>query len=126
VDSEPSFWQPEIWREKAINKKQGSLSTGVANQEEWSSRYERICALACGLYEDMISSRICPEQARLILPQSAMTSWIWSGSLYAFSRVYALRITPDAQKETRDAAREIGVYAKELFPYSWEALTGER
>ena len=33
------------------------------------------------LYEKMIESDVCGEQARMILPQSMMTEWIWSGSL---------------------------------------------
>ncbi|CAN8140021.1 hypothetical protein THIOSC15_190002 [uncultured Thiomicrorhabdus sp.] len=32
-------------------------------------------------YKMMINDNIAPEQARMVLPQSMMTSWYWSGNL---------------------------------------------
>ena len=54
-----------------------------------------------------------------------MTEWYWSGTLYAFARVCNLRCKPDAQRETQVVADQISDIAKELFPYSWEALRDE-
>ena len=71
----------------------------------------------------MIELGIAPEQARIVLPQSAYTSWYWTGSLYAFSRVCRLRVQDDAQKETRILAEEISSRCKQLFPVSWEMLS---
>ena len=65
---------------------------------------------------------VCPEQARMVLPQSMMTEWYWSGTLYAFARVCNLRCKPDAQQETREVADLIDDIAKGLFPVSWKAL----
>ena len=65
---------------------------------------------------------MCPEQARMVLPQSMMTEWYWSGTLMAFARVCNLRCKDDAQKETQMVANLINDLAKEIFPYSWEAL----
>ena len=58
----------------------------------------------------------------MVLPQSMMTEWYWSGTLYAFARVCNLRCKGDAQLETQMIAKGIDVLAKEQFPYSWEAL----
>jgi thymidylate synthase (FAD) len=71
----------------------------------------------------MLANGVCEEQARIVLPQAAMTTWIWSGSLYAFARVVALRTSPDAQAETREVATQIKSYLQELFPVSMKALT---
>ena len=70
----------------------------------------------------MLKLGIAPEMARMVLPQSMMPEWYWSGTLYAFARVCNLRCKPDAQKETQMVADQIDVLAKELFPNSWEAL----
>jgi thymidylate synthase (FAD) len=66
---------------------------------------------------------VCEEQARAVLPQSMMTEWYWSGSLFAFSRVCSLRTGDDAQKETMQVALRIHEECARLYPHSWKALT---
>jgi thymidylate synthase (FAD) len=75
-----------------------------------------------GWYEDLIHLGVCPEQARMILPQSMMTEWWWSGSLDAFSDMCNLRCKSDTQLETRIVADKISDKMGELFPVSWSAL----
>ena len=58
----------------------------------------------------------------MVLPQNAMTEWIWSGSLGAWSDMCRLRLDPHAQKETRAVAEQISEEMKELYPISWNAL----
>ena len=70
----------------------------------------------------MLFNGIAPEMARMVLPQSMMTEWYWSGTLMAFARVCNLRCKPDAQVETQMVANKIDKLTEELFPYSWEAL----
>jgi thymidylate synthase (FAD) len=74
-------------------------------------------------YNTLLEKGVAPEQARMVLPQSMMTEWYWSGTLYAFSRGCNLRCTPDTQKETRDVADEMSKICDEKFPYSWKYLT---
>ena len=74
------------------------------------------------LYRRLIASGMCAEQARMFMPQSMMTEWYWTGSLFAFARVVNLRSAPHAQKECRDIAKMIHMHIKELFPVSTEAL----
>ena len=54
-----------------------------------------------------------------------MTSWYWSGSLYAFSRVCNLRLKEDAQAETREVAQSISNHCAIEFPISWKNLVKE-
>ena len=70
----------------------------------------------------MLKEVICPEQARMILPQSMMTEWYWSGTLMAFARVCNLRCKPDTQLETQQIGNQIDEQMKSEFPVSWEAL----
>ena len=73
-------------------------------------------------YGILLEMGVAPEQARMVLPQSMMTEWYWTGSLAAWSRVCRLRISDDAQVETERIATDISREMKHLFPISWEAL----
>ena len=70
----------------------------------------------------MIDEGVAPEQARMVLPQAAMTEWIWSGSVDAFVSMCALRCKPDTQYETQVVANNIDEIMGRLFPVSWTAL----
>jgi len=119
VDTVPEIYTPPNWRGRAEDKKQGS-SDDIA----WKrcDDYESLIKTLVGAYTRMLAKGICPEQARMILPQSMMTEWYWSGTLMAFARVCNLRCKPDAQLETRDVANFINDIVEKEFPISWKAL----
>lgn len=73
-------------------------------------------------YETLIGLGIAPEQARMVLPQSMMTTWIWTGSLLGWANMYKQRSTEHAQYEARLFAKEVNKIMSELFPVCWEAL----
>ena len=125
VDYEPEFYEVDKWRGRPINKKQGSSEEEI----EWIDRTTRTDALqsqvenvALANYNRMLDAGVAPEQARMILPQSMMTEWYWSGTLYAFARICNLRCAEDAQYETRIVANLIDNECKKLFPISWMEL----
>jgi thymidylate synthase (FAD) len=121
VDSEPDFFVPEAWRKRAENKKQGSSDETTG---EWGfGMYNAAVGKCLDVYRDMIAYGVCPEQARMVLPQSMYTSYYVTGSLAAYARLYKLRIDPHAQKEIQDLAKMIGDVIEPLFPVSWKALT---
>ena len=119
VDTEVEFYEPTEWRLAAENKKQGSSEETVKYNLAPAHRFAKQC------YENMLSLGIAPEMARMVLPQSMMTEWYWSGTLYAFARVCNLRCKPDAQKETQNVGWGIDKFARKLFPASWRALRDE-
>ena len=118
VDDEPEFYTPDVWRGRSADKKQGS--EGVVNDVKIGD----ITLTAKVLYNSLIDRGVCPEQARMVLPQSTMTEWWWSGSLDAFADMCNLRCKPDTQLETRIVANQICDKMRELFPVSWQALRG--
>jgi len=120
VDTKPEFYEPDAWRGKAEDKKQGS--DGVVDVGDWGDT-NWACLKA---YQDLLSNGVCPEQARMVLPQSTMTEWYWSGSLDAFAAMCNLRCAGDTQLETRLVANQICDSMKELFPTSWFALRLEK
>ena len=124
VDMEPEFYTPDVWRGVAENKKQGSSEEEIDINPHGRvvDEYQTVLRSAKWTYEELLRMGVCPEQARMVLPQSLMTEWYWSGTLYAFARVCNLRCKPDAQKETQDVGWGIDEFARELFPTSWDAL----
>lgn len=121
VDYEPEFYIPDEWRGRPINSKQGS--DGLAdNQDLITSEVEGNVVSMLDLYNKLLESGVAPEQARMVLPQNAMTSWYWTGSLLFFHRVWSQRVAKEAQKETRDVALQIGDICSNLFPVSWGSL----
>ena len=121
VDTEPEFCEVETWRGKPVDKKQGSDGE-IEKQGSCSYSKQMVENNALIAYKDLLDAGVAPEQARMVLPQSLMTEWYWSGSLYAFARVCNLRCKPDAQYETRMVADEIDKQCFETFPISWKAL----
>lgn len=117
VDDEPEFYNPKMWRGKAENIKQGSAGV-VSTQAD----PDFVNHTALRTYNEMIAEGVAPEMARMVLPTSQLTEWIWSGSLDAFADMCRLRCASDTQYETRLVADDISKTMSELFPVSWTAL----
>jgi thymidylate synthase (FAD) len=128
VDSEPEFYTPDVWRKRAEDKKQGSTEESIELRmtEYHGSGYDMykdtlVDTIDC--YDRMLDAGVCPEQARMVLPQSMYTEYVCTGSLAAFARAYNLRSDPHAQKEIQDLASQWDTIIRPLFPHSWSALT---
>lgn len=122
ITSTPELYLPESIRAKAVDVKQGSAGEH-ANSDAWKTRYIVQSKKAIQLYEEMIIAGICPEQARLVLPQGCMVNWVWTGNVMSFANMFNKRIDPHAQKEVQDLASAIQEVVEPLFPISWKALT---
>ena len=125
VDNEPTFYTPFEWRRRAADKKQGSMAETVPSQDIANRIKNDSDRAALNCYERLLKLKVCPEQARMVLPQNMMTSWYWSGSLYAFARVCNLRLKEDAQQETQEVAKHISDHCAVAFPISWKNLVKE-
>ena len=125
VDDEPEFYVPDVWRGRSADKKQGSegvvtLQSGaLCSLDEYGTEYDEVCL---HVYRQLLMDGVAPEQARMVLPQSTMTEWYWSGSLDAFADMCRLRCASDTQYETRVVADNISEKMATLFPVSWDAL----
>jgi thymidylate synthase (FAD) len=115
VDSKPEFFTPIEWRGKPIDKKQGSSGIVSGIDVDWTPSLDA--------YQTLLDLGVAPEQARMVLPQSMMTEWYWSGSLDAFANMCRLRCKDDTQEETRVIAEMISKEMSALYPYSWTELT---
>jgi thymidylate synthase (FAD) len=118
VTDEPEFYVPEVWRKAAENVKQGS-----SDEEVNVPDIRQVWDTSLDWYEQLLYDGVCPEQARMVLPQSMYTEWYWTGNLYAFFNVWKLRTDPHTQRETQEVAKQIGDILAPLYPVSWKALT---
>jgi thymidylate synthase (FAD) len=136
VSDPPDFHIPETngWRSRPESVKQGSSDTDfITHFKEpfmngitsplLEEAYMTHIIKSTRLYTEMIESGVCPEQARMVLPQSMMTEYFVTGSLYAWARAYNLRKSSTAQLEIRELADEWNIILGALYPISWEALT---
>lgn len=132
VDDEPEFYVPDVWRSRPDGSvKQGSGDTfeGYLYTEEREGVdtppedvYKYFLDDCLYVYNRMIEQGIAPEQARMVLPQSMMTSYYVTGSLAAFARSYKQRIDSHSQKEIQDLAKQWDEIIRPLYPESWKAL----
>lgn len=125
VTFEPEVYLP-TWRAAPTNgAKQGS--SGFIEDADLSDKlqdaYKSVTKECLALYNRLLVEGIAPEQARSILPQGTYTEFVWTGSLYAFARVYNLRIDSHAQWEIQEYAKAIDNLIAPLFPVSWKVLT---
>jgi thymidylate synthase (FAD) len=135
IDDTPEFYKPDVWRSRPENAKQGS-GVGVVTEIQYElspvdgtkislpiwETYTHTIGTALDTYNMMLDSNVAPEMARMVLPQSVMTNWIWTGSLVAFARVCKLRLDIHAQKEAQELAEKINSVVAPLYPVSWKAL----
>ena len=121
VDDAPELYRPDSWRGRPQNSKQGSEGE-VKLDQTINYNMETTMESCLILYNSLLQKGVAPEQARMVLPQSMMTEWYWSGTLYAFARVCNLRCKPDTQRETQEVANEIDRLTNEAFPRSWKHL----
>ena len=135
VDSEPEFYFPEVWRGRPVNAKQGSTGVvkyiTVTDVDGYDFKAKPLFAShdavgkCLGVYNDLLSGGVAPEQARMVLPQNMHTEWYWTGSLMFFCRVCRERLAPGAQQETREVAEQIAEIVAPLYPVAWSALMGD-
>jgi len=134
IKSDVAIWLPDIIHKAPEHAKQG------ASNEKHDSQVWVGCDEAGDIYSDSLSAimdsssasvetyyrllgaGVAPEEARMVLPLNAMTTWIWSGSLLAFNRVYQLRADGHAQNAAQEFAHKLGEILYKHFPESMKAL----
>jgi thymidylate synthase (FAD) len=122
ITDDVEFYTPKVWRKVAADVKQGSSADEEVNvayydrddgYNDWPTDANSIALEA---YQEMLKLGVAPEQARMVLPQSLMTSWTWSGTLGAFANMCQLRLSKDTQYETRLVAQSVYEELKKQFP----------
>ena len=134
VDTPPEFFVPDEWR----GRPDGSIKQGsggiveTLSDDLWGDypdtpdiNYSHLLYMVEETYKRFLEAGVAPEMARMVLPQSMMTSWYWTGNLLSFAHVYKERIASNAQLEANLFAQDLDKVIRQLFPVSWQALVGE-
>lgn len=139
IQSDIDLWLPDIVHKAPEHAKQGASkeahteyvwhefgsNDGIAEYGVDTPARDVVAQtsqLAVQAYYEMLDAGVAPEEARIVLPLNAMTTWIWSGSLLAFNRVYQLRKDAHAQGAAQEFAGLLGKILYEHFPESMKAL----
>lgn len=120
VDTEPDMFTPTYLRKRSPSAKQGSLGDPIDNHEEVMGHYQTNMEYAVGTYLGLLEEGVAPEVARFTLPQAMYTTFIETGSIDAYLRIYTLRSAADAQMEIRDYAHKLRATLEESWPLIWE------
>lgn len=133
VDVDIEFFVPDSWRSRPSDGiKQGSGDDvishipdhGMVDHPEYpvDKAYSELLKSCLYLYEGMLKGGVAPEMARMVLPQSMMVDFIWTGNLLSFFHVYRMRSGEGAQAEAREFAEKLKGVIQPLFPHCFEAL----
>lgn len=74
------------------------------------------------MYNKMIANGVAKEQARLILPMSLYTRFVWTPTQQAVYHFVKLRVKKDAQREIRAYANVVNTICESHYGESWKAL----
>lgn len=131
-EPEMDYYVPDFWRAQHPTNIQGSAEIleddddpRIWTAEAQTLEYSRRCDMAIETYQDMLRDGVAREQARMILPQSMYTNWIWTNDLHNTLHFLNLRLNEDAQWEIQQYAEAMRSIMQEKLPVVmgiWEEL----
>jgi thymidylate synthase (FAD) len=124
--SQNAFYIPEKQNIKKQSKDNKQCSGEVIEDSDWILfAMEVISKLAFKTYNDFITEKnslLSREMARIILPLSTYTEFIFKVDLHNLLHFITLRNHPHAQWEIQEYARALSEVVKDLFPWTWNAF----
>lgn len=114
---------PSQWRLQSKTNKQGS--DGILSEERGSyhsNRQVELQELAATIYRERLDDGISRELARIDLPLSLYTEFIWKQDLHNLLKLLLLRLPSDVQPETQEYARALRKFVIDHFPRAYEAF----
>lgn len=120
------FYYPEVWRTQDLKNKQSSTPLQFP---EWTGEedetleylYEESLERSLEVYRKLLDEGIGREMARMVLPVSLYTQFVWSVNLRNLLHFLNLRMDSHAQWETQQYANAIHEILHEVVPWSMEA-----
>lgn len=99
------FYIPGPFRSQSESNRQASVDRAPQNDREIREKYRTQVEKAIEVYEELLDSGVCREQARGVLPQALYTEFYATVDLHNLLHFIELRIDPGAQWEIQQYAR---------------------
>ena len=115
------YYEPDVIRGQSAVNHQGSEGV-VEVGDHLKNKTSEHLNNAFDVYEELLESGCCREQARGNLPQSTYTEFYWKINLHNLLHYLQLRMEAGAQKEIRDYANAIYKLVQPLVPITMEAF----
>ncbi len=118
------FYVPELdnFQKQSKTNKQGRAGVVAAEvYERVAKAWSRLSAEASDVYADAILEEVARELARLHLPVSLYTEWIWNIDLHNLMHFLGLRSDSHAQWEIQQFSNIKAGIAKVVAPLAFEA-----
>jgi thymidylate synthase (FAD) len=118
------FYRPAAWRTQNALNKQASADDIVFQDtiDECYADLEVSQEAAIRAYNNLLANGVAREQARIVLPVSAYTTWYWKANLRSLSNFVGLRDHDGAQYEIREYAKVLKGIIKEVCPVTYAAM----
>ncbi|HOO33110.1 MAG TPA: FAD-dependent thymidylate synthase [Thermotogota bacterium] len=117
------FYYPENLRVQDTVNRQGSLfgmeSTAEAKGIDKIRKQTEDCY---NTYEELLSSGIAREMARMVLPVNIYTQWFWTINARSLMNFLNLRADSHAQFEIQEYATKIAAIFREKCPWTYDAF----
>ncbi len=113
------FYLPELYHAQSSTNHQGSLNEVV---EMSNLKQKASCDLAFHVYDELLRKGVAREEARMHLPLSTMTEFIWKIDLHNLLHFLHLRMSDHAQPEIQRPARLIWDLIEPIVPLTCEAF----
>ena len=114
--------EPEEFRVQSKTNKQGGSAADGDELRRFHVGFEASALQAEGRYHDALEAGMAREQARMVLPLSTYTRFIWKIDLHNLLHFLKLRLDPHAQVEIRAYADVISEIVQDWVPWTWRAF----
>lgn len=124
-DEEFYIPEPDAWRSKPENSKQGSGEPlSIDFGESLTEDLFNMVGAGIDLYHLAMDKGVAPELARLFLPAYGMyVRWRWTVSLQGAMTFLEQRLGHDAQVEIQEYAKAVQSLTRQAFPATFEAMS---
>lgn len=108
------------------NNKQGSALETVLNADLHVESFKRESDDAFSAYQNRLEAGMARELARINLPLSTYTQWVWKIDLHNLFHFLSLRLDSHAQYEIQVYAEAMAELIKPIVPLAYEAFEDYR
>lgn len=117
------YYTPHKWRRaSSVNKQSSEIGLPGIFGDALTTEYDEVCKESIRSYYRALSAGVSREQARMVLPQSMYTEFVWKNDLHNTLHFLKLRAAEDAQWEIQEYARAMVELMQERLPRLMEIV----